>query len=89
MHKDSLIYVAGHRGLVGSAVMRGLNQQGYDNLIVRTHAELDLTEQSAVRNFFQDLKPEVVIMAAAIFMAVMATIRTAAASGTAPGTRTA
>jgi len=59
------IYVAGHRGLVGSAVMRALKKAGYDNLIVRTHAELDLTEQSAVRNFFQDLKPEVVIMAAA------------------------
>ena len=59
------IYVAGHRGLVGSAVMRALKKAGYDNLIVRTHAQLDLTEQSAVRNFFQDLKPEVVIMAAA------------------------
>jgi len=59
------IYIAGHRGLVGSAVMRGLNKQGYDNLIVRSHAELDLTEQSAVRQFFRDARPEVVIMAAA------------------------
>ena len=59
------IYVAGHCGLVGSAVVRALKKAGYDNLIVRTHAELDLTEQSAVRDFFKDLKPEVVIMAAA------------------------
>src|SRR5271154_5187143 len=58
------IYVAGHRGLVGSAVVRALKKAGYGNLIVRTHAELDLTEQSAVRKFFQDLRPDVVIMAA-------------------------
>ncbi len=59
------IYVAGHRGLVGSAITRALKKAGYDNLIVRTHQELDLTEQSAVRTFFQDMRPEVVIMAAA------------------------
>jgi GDP-L-fucose synthase len=59
------IYVAGHRGLVGSAVLRALSNQGYDQLIVRTHEELDLTEQSAVRDFFRDARPEVVIMAAA------------------------
>jgi GDP-L-fucose synthase len=59
------IYVAGHRGLVGSAITRALEKEGYDNLIVRTHQELDLTEQSAVRAFFQDARPEVVIMAAA------------------------
>lgn len=59
------IYVAGHRGLVGSAIIRALKKAGYDNLLVRTHQELDLTEQSAVRTFFQDLRPEVVIMAAA------------------------
>ncbi len=59
------IYVAGHRGLVGSAIIRALKKAGYDNLLVRTHQELDLTEQSAVRSFFQDLRPEVVIMAAA------------------------
>jgi GDP-L-fucose synthase len=59
------IYVAGHRGLVGSAVVRALTKEGYGNLIARTHAELDLTEQSAVRRFFQDVRPEIVIMAAA------------------------
>jgi GDP-L-fucose synthase len=62
---DARIYVAGHRGLVGSAVVRALKREGYENLIVRTHQELDLTEQSAVRGFFQNEKPEVVVMAAA------------------------
>jgi GDP-L-fucose synthase len=62
---DSRIYIAGHRGLVGSAMVRALNKEGYENLVVRTHQDLDLTEQSAVRTFFQDMKPEVVIMAAA------------------------
>jgi GDP-L-fucose synthase len=65
VNQDARIYVAGHRGLVGSAVMRALQKEGYDNLLVRTHEELDLKEQSAVRDFFQDEKPEVVIMAAA------------------------
>lgn len=59
------IYVAGDRGLVGSAIIRALEKAGYDNLLVRTHQELDLTEQSAVRTFFRDVRPEVVIMAAA------------------------
>lgn len=62
---DSTIYVAGHRGLVGAAVMRSLERQGYKNLVVRTHHELDLTEQSAVREFFAREKPAAVIMAAA------------------------
>jgi GDP-L-fucose synthase len=62
---DARIYIAGHRGLVGSAITRALKNEGYDNLIVRTHQELDLTEQGAVRTFFQDARPEVVIMAAA------------------------
>jgi GDP-L-fucose synthase len=62
---DSKIYVAGHRGLVGSAVVRALEAQGYDNLIVRTHRELDLTEQAAVRDFFYVERPAAVIMAAA------------------------
>jgi GDP-L-fucose synthase len=57
--------VAGHRGLVGAAVVRALEQQGYRNLIVRTHAELDLTEQAAVRSFFDRERPDVVVMAAA------------------------
>ncbi len=59
------IYVAGHRGLVGSALMRQLEQRGCKNLITRTHAELDLTEQVAVRNFFAQEKPEYVLLAAA------------------------
>jgi GDP-L-fucose synthase len=59
------IYVAGHRGLVGSAVVRSLNTQGYRNLVLRTHQELDLTEQRDVREFFEAEKPEAVIMAAA------------------------
>jgi GDP-L-fucose synthase len=65
LKQDSRIYVAGHRGLVGSAVVRSLQRQGYGNLILRTHQELELTEQAAVREFFARERPEVVIMAAA------------------------
>jgi GDP-L-fucose synthase len=65
LNQDSRIYVAGHRGLVGSAVIRSLKGEGFKNLIVRSHEELDLTEQSAVRKFFESTRPEVVIMAAA------------------------
>lgn len=65
LSRDSRIYVAGHRGLVGSAVVRSLKSQGAENLIVRSRKELDLTEQSAVRKFFDDMRPEVVVMAAA------------------------
>jgi GDP-L-fucose synthase len=65
INKTSLIYVAGHRGLVGSAVVRALKGQGYENLALRTHDELDLTDQLAVRQFFQSARPEVVIVAAA------------------------
>jgi GDP-L-fucose synthase len=59
------IYVAGHRGLVGSAVVRALQQQGYGNLVLRSHHQLDLTNQAAVREFFDAERPEAVIMAAA------------------------
>jgi GDP-L-fucose synthase len=52
LNKDSRIYVAGHRGLVGAAVVRTLRHQGYENLLLRTHQELDLTDQGAVRGFF-------------------------------------
>jgi GDP-L-fucose synthase len=62
---DSPIYVAGHRGLVGSAVVRSLKSDGFENLIVRPRNELDLTEQSAVREFFHATRPQAVIMAAA------------------------
>jgi GDP-L-fucose synthase len=61
----SRIYVAGHRGLVGSAIVRALQRQGHDNLVLRTHLELDLTDQIAVRRFFEAEQPEAVIMAAA------------------------
>jgi GDP-L-fucose synthase len=65
VNSDSRIYVAGHRGLVGGGVIRALQAQGFKNLIVRTHAELDLTEQDAVRKFFNETRPEAVVMAAA------------------------
>lgn len=65
MNSDDKIYVAGHRGLVGSAIVRALLNQGFTNLVYRTHAELDLTDQQAVRQFFADQKPEHVILAAA------------------------
>ncbi|CAG1003760.1 GDP-L-fucose synthase [Methylophilaceae bacterium] len=65
MQHDSKIYVAGHRGLVGSALVRQLNAKGYNNLVIRTHAELDLTDQCAVRDFFAQEKPEYVFLAAA------------------------
>lgn len=65
LNQDARIYVAGHRGLVGSAVLRALEKQGYRNLVVRTHHELDLTEQRAVRGFFESERPQAVIMAAA------------------------
>jgi GDP-L-fucose synthase len=65
MDKNAKIYVAGHRGLVGSAIVKALLAQGYTNLITRTHAELDLTSQSAVTDFFTAEKPEYVFLAAA------------------------
>ena len=63
--KTTRIYVAGHNGLVGSAVVRTLKKQGFENLTLRTHLELDLTEQDAVRKFFNAERPQAVIMAAA------------------------
>ena len=65
MDKNSKIYVAGHRGLAGSALVRRLRQQGYDKLLLRTHAELELTDQAAVRDFFQRERPDYVLLAAA------------------------
>lgn len=65
MDKHSKIYVAGHRGMVGSAVVRSLRADGFDHIIVRTRKELDLTDQSAVRAFFKAEKPDVVVVAAA------------------------
>ncbi|WP_024615536.1 GDP-L-fucose synthase [Clostridium sp. Ade.TY] len=65
MKKDSKIYVAGHRGLVGSAIVRNLKEKGFNNIICRTHKELDLTNQDEVRNFFETERPEYVFLAAA------------------------
>ncbi len=65
MNKTSKIYVAGHRGMVGSAVVRALRAKGFDNIIVRTRSELDLTNQVAVREFYAAEKPDVAIIAAA------------------------
>ena len=65
MNKNSKIYVAGHRGMVGSAIVRELNRQGYTHIITRTHAELDLCRQEAVEAFFAAEKPEYVFLAAA------------------------
>lgn len=65
MNKTDKIYVAGHRGLVGSAIVRNLKAKGYENVIGRTHKELDLTNQAAVRDFFEQEKPDVVVLAAA------------------------
>ena len=65
MEKNAKIYVAGHRGLVGSAIVRHLRDAGYNNLILKTHSELDLISQEAVREFFETEKPEYVFLAAA------------------------
>jgi GDP-L-fucose synthase len=65
LEKDSKIYVAGHMGLVGSAIVRNLKEKGYTNIIGRNHKELDLTDQVAVRKFFEEESPEYVFLAAA------------------------
>jgi GDP-L-fucose synthase len=72
MEKNSKIYVAGHRGMVGSAIVRELQRQGYTNIITRTHKELDLTRQEAVEKFFAEEKPEYVFLAAAKVGGIMA-----------------
>ena len=70
--KNSKIYVAGHRGLVGSAIWNNLLQRGYTNLVGRTHKELDLTDQQAVRQFFDEERPDAVVLAAAFVGGIMA-----------------
>ena len=65
MEIHSKIYVAGHRGMVGSAIVRHLDAKGYQNIITRTSAELDLRNQQAVNLFFEEQKPEYVFLAAA------------------------
>lgn len=75
MEKNSKIFVAGHRGLVGSAILNNLRNKGYHNFVLRTHAELDLTDQSAVYRFFEEEKPEYVFLAAAHVGGIMANSR--------------
>ena len=65
MNKNSKIYIAGHRGLAGSAIERELHKQGYSNLVTRTHAELDLQDAAATQHFFEQEKPDLVFLAAA------------------------
>ena len=72
MEQDSKIYVAGHRGMVGSAIVRELTRQGYSNIVTRTHSELDLTDQRAVNEFFASERPEYVFLAAAKVGGIMA-----------------
>ena len=72
MDKHSKIYVAGHCGLVGSAIWNNLYQRGYHNLVGRTHKELDLTDQLAVRRFFDEEQPDAVVLAAAFVGGIMA-----------------
>jgi len=72
MDKNSKIYVAGHRGLVGSAIWNNLLSRGYTNLVGRTHRELDLTDQHAVKAFFDEERPDAVVLAAAFVGGIMA-----------------
>jgi len=65
MNKNVKIYIAGHRGLAGSAIVRELQRQGYTNIVTRTHAELDLEDAAATRHFFEQERPEIVFLAAA------------------------
>ena len=72
MKKESKIYIAGHRGLVGSAILKNLKEKGYENLLLRTHRELNLMNQEEVSSFFEKEKPEYVILAAAKVGGIMA-----------------
>ena len=72
MDKQSKVYIAGHKGLVGSAILNNLIRKGYNNLVYKTHKELDLIDQYAVRDFFEAEKPEFVILAAAKVGGIMA-----------------
>ncbi len=75
LSKDSKIYVAGHRGLVGSAIMKNLRERGFENVVGRSHAELDLMDSIAVEEFFCEEKPEAVVLAAAHVGGIMANSR--------------
>ena len=72
MDKNSKIYIAGHHGLVGSAIWNNLKSRGYNNLVGRTHKELDLTDQYAVKKFFDEERPDAVVLAAAFVGGIMA-----------------
>ena len=72
LDKNSKIYVAGHHGLVGSAIWKNLESRGYHNLVGRTHRELDLTDQDAVKSFFDRERPDAVVLAAAFVGGIMA-----------------
>ena len=72
LDKNSKIYVAGHHGLVGSAIWKNLEKRGYNNLVGRSHSELDLTDQQAVRRFFDQERPDAVVLAAAYVGGIMA-----------------
>lgn len=72
MNKNSKIYVAGHNGLVGSAIWNNLKSRGYNNLVGRSHKELDLTDQYAVKKFFDEERPDAVVLAAAFVGGIMA-----------------
>lgn len=74
LNKDSKIYIAGHRGLVGSAIWRNLEARGYTNLVGRTHRQLDLMDPVAVKQFFDDERPEAVVLAAAHVGGIMANL---------------
>ena len=74
MEKDARIFVAGHKGMVGSAIVRELERQGYANIITRTHRELDLTRQDRVETFFDKEKPEYVFLAAAKVGGIMGNV---------------
>ncbi|MBP3511783.1 MAG: GDP-L-fucose synthase [Prevotella sp.] len=72
LDKNSKIYIAGHHGLVGSAIWNNLKARGYDNLVGRSHRELDLTDQQAVKAFFDEERPDAVVLAAAFVGGIMA-----------------
>ena len=72
LEKNAKIYVAGHRGLVGSAIWNNLLSRGYTRLVGRTHQELDLTDQLYVRRFFDEERPDAVVLAAAFVGGIMA-----------------
>lgn len=72
MEKNAKIFVAGHRGLVGSAILKNLREKGYTNFVLKTHKELDLCDQMAVARFFDEEKPEYVFLAAAFVGGIVA-----------------